>query len=80
VRIYGRRCDRNFCECGGAFFECHDLHTLKHKALIEDVITRFCPEKHLNSGHKKAGWQPCLINGSTVKVLSTSKPLWRTNP
>jgi hypothetical protein len=35
----------------GRFFECHDLHTLKHKALIEDVITRFCPEKQLNSGH-----------------------------
>ncbi len=40
-----------FVSVEGRFFECHDLHTLKHKALIEDVITRFCPEKHLNSGH-----------------------------
>ena len=33
------------------FFECHDLHTLTHRELIGEVITRFCLDKNLNNTH-----------------------------
>lgn len=36
---------------GERFFECHDLHTLNHRELIGDVITRFCLDAPLNSAH-----------------------------
>lgn len=33
------------------FFECHDLHSLTHRELIGQVITRFCLDKNLNTTH-----------------------------
>ncbi|MCG7783395.1 hypothetical protein [Lelliottia amnigena] len=40
-----------FVRYEGRFFECHDLHTLTHRALIGEVITRFCLDKNLNTTH-----------------------------
>lgn len=40
-----------FVRYEGRFFECHDLHTLTHRELIGDVITRFCLDAPLSSAH-----------------------------
>ncbi|ARF52472.1 hypothetical protein DSJ_24465 (plasmid) [Pantoea stewartii subsp. stewartii DC283] len=40
-----------FVRYGERFFECHDLHTLNHRELIGDVITRFFLDAPLNSAH-----------------------------
>lgn len=36
-----------FVRCAGRFFECRDLHTREHAALVGDVINRFCLDNPL---------------------------------
>ncbi|WP_449544092.1 hypothetical protein [Lelliottia nimipressuralis] len=40
-----------FARFEGRFFECYDLHSLTHRELIGEVITRFCLDKNLNTTH-----------------------------
>ncbi|MFK3711552.1 DUF1419 domain-containing protein [Leclercia adecarboxylata] len=40
-----------FVRYGERFFECRDLHTLTHRALIGEVINRFCLDEPLISAH-----------------------------
>lgn len=40
-----------FVRYGTRYFECHDLHTLTHRELMESVATRYCLGKSLTTGH-----------------------------
>ncbi|VYU36904.1 hypothetical protein [Metakosakonia massiliensis] len=51
MEMYGGDVTTIFARRAGRFFECRDLHTLTHAAIVESLTTTFFAGDSMNTGH-----------------------------